>query len=162
MSDDDEARVFAPFNLLRAKVGNKPGPNLDQIVASAEAALDDMKDEFDVWIGNDMQALRDALTALRQSMPADPEILERIKTLSHEIKGQGATYGYPLLTTVGDLLYVFIERNSEIAAKHLDLLDTHVDFMALVLGQKVHDEGDQQVRSILAGLRDAAKKAASG
>ena len=162
MSDDDKAKVFTPFNLLRAKVGNKPGLNLDQVVARAEAALDDMKDEFDVWISDDLQALRNALTALRQANPPDSEILERIKTLSHEIKGQGATYGYPLLTTVGDLLYVFIERNSEIAAKHLDLLDAHVDFMALVLGQKVHDEGDQQVRSILAGLRDAAKKAASG
>jgi len=162
MDDDKEARVFTPFNLLRAKIGNKPGPNLDQIVASAESAIDDLKDEFEVWIRDDLQALREALTALRQTTPVDPDILARIQTLSHEIKGQGAIYGYPLLTTVGDLLHGFIQRNPEVAAKHLDLLDAHVDFMALVLAQGVHDEGDQRVRNILSGLRNAAKKAHAG
>ena len=162
MDDDNEARVFTPFNTLRAKIGNKPGPNLDQIVANAEAALDDMKVEFEVWIRDDLQALRDALTALRETTAADPAILARIKTLSHEIKGQGATYGYPLLTIVGDLLHGFIECDPEVAAKHLSLLDAHVDFMTLVLAQEIRDEGDARVRKILAALVEAAKKAHTG
>jgi chemotaxis protein histidine kinase CheA len=158
MEDDDEAQVFTPFNMLRAKIGNKPGPDLDQIVASAEAALEDLKEEFEVWIRDDLRALRDAVAALRKT-PADPEILARVQTLSHEIKGQGATYGYPLLTTVGDLLHGFIQRNPAVAGKNLHLLDAHVDFMTLVLGRGIHDEGDQRARNILAGLRNAAKKA---
>ena len=40
MSDDNDARVIRTPNLLRAKIGTKPGPDLDHIVAQAEAALD--------------------------------------------------------------------------------------------------------------------------
>jgi len=157
MSDDDGARVFTPPNLLRAKVGNKSGPNLDQIVAKAEAALTGLQDDYEVWIRDDLKTLRDAVASLRQEV--DPTVLERVKILSHEIKGQGATYGYPLLTTVGHLLYGFIDRDADVAARHLDLIDAHVDFMALVLSEKIDDQGGLQAQGILAGLEDAAKKA---
>lgn len=156
MSDND-ARVFTPPNLLRAKIGNKLGPNLDQIVAKAEAALDELRDEYEVWIRDDLKALRDAVVSLRKGEV--PTALERIKILGHEIKGQGATYGYPLLTTVGHLLFIFIERDADVAARHLDLIDAHVDFMALILSEKIDDQGGLQAQGILAGLQDAAKKA---
>ena len=157
MSDDDGARVFTPPNLLRAKVGNKPGPDLDQIVAKAEAALTELQDDYEVWIRDDLKTLRDAVASLRQQV--DPTVLERIKILSHEIKGQGSTYGYPLLTTVGHFLYGFIDRDADVAARHLDLIDAHVDFMALVLSQKIRGEDDLQAQCIWSGLQDAAKKA---
>jgi|GEM_PF-1366617 len=156
MSDND-TRVFTPPNLLRAKVGNKPGPDLNQIVAKAEAALSDLQDDYEVWIRDDLKTLRAAVASLRKE--ADPATLERIKILGHEIKGQGATYGYPLLTTVGHLLYILIERDPDVAAQHLNLIDAHVDFMALILSEKIDDQGGLQAQGILAGLQDAAKKA---
>ncbi len=161
MSDDnDSSRVFTPPNLLRAKVGNKPGPDLDQIVAKAEAALTELQDDYEVWIRDDLKALREAVASLRQEV--NPTVLERIKIMSHEIKGQGSTYGYPLLTIVGHFLYGFIDRDEDVAARHLALIDAHVDFMALVLSQKIRDEDDPQAQGILSGLQDAAKKAHGG
>ena len=156
MSDDD-VRIFTPPNLLRAKVGNKPGPNLDQIVAKAEAALTELQDDYEVWIRDDLKTLREAVKSLRQEL--DPTVLERIKTLGHEIKGQGTTYGYPLLTIAGDLLYRFIAEDGKVAANHLALIDAHVDFMALVLSDKIHDQDDVTAQGILAGLEQAAKMA---
>jgi len=158
MSDDnDSSRVFTPPNLLRAKVGNKPGPDLNQIVAKAEAALTELKDDYEVWIRDDLQTLRDAVASLRQEF--DPKVLERIKTLGHEIKGQGSTYGYPLLTTAGNLLYSFIDRDADVAAQHLDLIYAHVDFMTLILNQNIHDQGDANAQGVLSGLQSAAEKA---
>jgi chemotaxis protein histidine kinase CheA len=154
---DGNARIFTPPNMLRAKVGNKPGPDLDQIVAKAEAALIELKDDYEVWIRGDLKTLREAVASLRQKN--DPATLERIKIMGHEIKGQGATYGYPLLTTVGHLLYTFIEMDANVAAQNLDLIDAHVDFMALILAEKIDDEGGLQAQGILAGLQDAAKRA---
>ena len=161
MSDDnDSSRVFTPPNLLRAKVGNKPGPDLDQIVAKAEAALTELQEDYEVWIRDDLKTLRDAVADLRQEV--NPAVLERIKILSHEIKGQGSTYGYPLLTTVGHFLYGFIDRDADVAGRNLALIDAHVDFMALVLSQKIHDEDDPLAQGILSGLQDAANKAHGG
>lgn len=157
---DNKAQIFVPPNLLRAKVGNKPGPNIDQMVASAKAALDEMKDDFEVWIRDDLKALKESVAALHRA--ADPIALERIKTLAHEIKGQGSTYGYPLLTAAGDLLHLFIDKDATVAAQNLGIIDAHVDFMALVLNQEIRDQGDAMAQGILQGLRDAAKKAHGG
>ena len=123
----------------------------------AEAAIDELREEYEVWIRDDLKTLHDAVASLRKG--DDPSALERIKILGHDIKGQGATYGYPLLTTVGDLLYIFIERDADVAQRHLDLIDAHVDFMALILSEKIDDQGGLQAQGILAGLQDAAKKA---
>lgn len=46
MSDSSESQVVQLPNLLRAKVGTKTGPSLDQIVAEAEAALAHMLHAF--------------------------------------------------------------------------------------------------------------------
>ncbi len=154
---DDEVRIFTPPNLLRAKVGDKPGPDLDQIVAKAEAALTELQDDYEVWIRDDLQTLRDAVVSLRREF--DPKVLERIKTLAHEIKGQGSTYGYPLLTNLGHMLYGFIDRDADVAARHLDLIYAHVDFMTLVLNQGIHDQGDATAQGILAGLETAITRA---
>lgn len=154
---NDKSRVFTPPNLLRAKVGDKPGLSLDQIVAKAEAALGELQEDYEVWIRNDLKTLRDAVASLHQTR--DPTVLERIKILGHEIKGQGTTYGYPLLTTAGDLLYRFIAQDATVAAAHLDLIDAHVDFMALILNEKIDDQGGLQAQCILEGLRQAAQRA---
>jgi len=157
---DNKPQIIVPPNLLRAKVGNKPGPDLDQMVASAQAAINEMKNDFEVWIRDDLKALQEAVAAMRQD--ADPALLEVIKTHAHEIKGQGSTYGYPLLTVVGDLLYRFVDSDAKVAAQNLTLIGAHVDFMALVLSQGIHDQGDAQAQGILAGLQDAARKAHGG
>jgi hypothetical protein len=157
---DDKAQVFVPPNLLRAKVGNTPGPRIDQMVASAKAALEEMKEDFEVWIRDDLKSLKESVAALHRA--ADPVTLERIKTHAHEIKGQGSTYGYPLLTAAGDLLHLFIDRDAAVAARNLDIIDAHVDFMTLVLNQELRDQGDEMAQGILQGLRDAAKKAHGG
>ena len=157
MSNDEKVRIITPPNLLRAKVGNKPGPNLDQIVATAEAALTELQEDYEVWIRDDLKTLREAVKSLREKL--EPAVLERIMTLGHEIKGQGTTYGYPLLTIAGDLLYRFVAEDEAVAAKHLQLIDAHVDFMALVLSEKIHDQDDVTAQGILAGLEQAAKKA---
>ena len=154
---DDKAQIIVPPNLLLAKVGTKPGPNIDQMVASAQAALDDMKEDYEVWIRDDLKSLKESVAALHRA--ADPIVLERVKTQAHEIKGQGSTYGYPLLTAAGDLLHNFIEKDATVAAQNLGIIDAHVDFMALVLSQELRDQGDTLAQGILQGLQEAAKKA---
>jgi len=157
MADDDKSQIIVAPNMLRAKVGDKPGPDIDQLVASATAALDELKQDFEIWIRDDLKSLRDSVAAMH--VATDPAALEHIKRYAHEIKGQGSTYGYPLLTDAGDLLYRFISTDTEIAAQNLNLIDVHVDFMALVLNQEIHDHGDALAQGVLTGLRNAAKKA---
>lgn len=155
---DDKAQVIQIPNLLRAKVGNTKGPDLSQIVRDAEAALNDMRDQYEEWIRGYIKAINDALEEARAGVPPDPEAITRIRKNSHEIKGQGETFGYPLLTRAGHLLYRFIEHDPDAAARNLDLIAAHIDFMNLVVKNGVHDEGGLEEAQLLDALETAARK----
>ena len=154
----NKAQVIKVPNLLRAKVGNKPGPDLNQIVRQAEAALGSMQDQYETWIRDYVTKINEALATARRSVPPDPETIALIRKTSHDIKGQGETFGYPLLTQVGHMLFYFIDRDQGQAARSIDLIAAHIEFMNLVLQDKIHDQGGAKEQHILAGLEAASRK----
>ena len=162
MTTDPDAQVIRMPNLLRTKVGTEPGPDLDKIVASAEAVLAEMQDQYEAWVRGDLKAMNEALAAAQTGAHPNPEALKRIRVMAHEIKGQGATFGYPLLTTVGHMLHGLIDRLGADAAKHLDLIAAHVGFMNLVVCNEVRDDGGIQENQALMGLEMAVKRALDG
>ena len=162
MTTDPDVHVIRMPNLLRTKVGTEPGPDVDEVVAAAEAALAEMKDQYEVWIRDYLKTINEALTAAQSSPQPDPKDLQRIKMMAHEIKGQGATFGYPLLTTVGHMLHSLIDRMGADVAKHMDLIAAHVGFMNLVVGNEVRDDGGIQENQVLMGLEMAVKRAFDG
>ncbi len=154
----DKAQVIKVPNLLRAKVGNRPGPDLNQIVRQAESALDGMQEQYETWIRDYVAKINEALAKARRSVPPDPEAIALILKTSHDIKGQGLTFGYPLLTRVGHMLHHFIEHSGGRAARSIDLIAAHIEFMNLVLQDQIHDDGSVKEQQILAGLEAAASK----
>ena len=157
MSDKTPQIIKAP-NLLRAKIGNKPGPDLNQIVEQAEAALDDMKDQYEGWIRGYLETINTAMSEAQAGVPPNPDAIARIRKTSHEIMGQGLTFGYPLLTKVGHMLHGFIDRDEANAARNLDLIAAHVDFMNLVFQKPIRGDGGPEEERFLGVLVDAARK----
>ena len=160
--DRDEAcltiwSMFGP-NLLRAKIGNKPGPNMDQIVKQAEAALDDMSDQYEGWIRDYLETINTAMSKAQVAVPPDPDAIATIRKTSHEIKGQGQTLGYSLLTQAGHMLHGFIDRDEACAARNLDLIAAHIDFMNLVVQKGIHGDGGPKEEMLLGALDQAARK----
>lgn len=155
---DDKAQVIQVPNLLRAKIGNKEGPDLDEIVRDAEAALSDMQEQGEGWIRDYLQTINEALEQARASVPPDPEAITLICKTSHELKGQAGTFGYPLLTVAAKLLQRFIEHDETVAARNLDLIAAHVDFMNLVVQNSVQGDGGPQEDQLLTALETAAQK----
>ncbi len=123
---DAEVQVIRPFNRLRARLGTAPGPSLDQMVADAEAALESLHGDCEIWALNDLREINSLLAAARANPAPDLENIQRILRLSHDTKGEGATFGYPLLTTIAQLLYRFIDRDEARAATRRDLVTAHI------------------------------------
>lgn len=157
---DDKAQVIKVPNMLRAKVGNKPGVSPDTIVQQAEASLSGMQEEYESWIRDYLKTINKALAEARRGSTPNMDAIARIRRTSHEIKGQGQTFGYPLLTRVGHMLHGFIERDEAVAARHLDLIAAHVDFMNLVVQESLRGDGGAKEDELLAALEAAAQKLA--
>ncbi len=153
-----EVQVIKPFNRLRAKLGTAAGPNLDQIIADAEAAIESLQGDCEIWALDDLRKINILLTEARANPAPDLEGIRRIMWMSHDIKGEGTTFGFPLLTTIAQLLYRFIERDEAKAALRLDLVAAHIDAMTVVVSQGIRDQGDDMGRRLRGALEDAADK----
>jgi len=158
MDNSGDGTVIKVPNLLRAKVGTAPGPSLDQIVAEAEKALNGLQAQSRVWIQEYLAALAETVDTARAGTAPKIEAIDRVRKIAHDIKGQGTTFGYPLLTVVGHMLHGFTERDPEAAARHLEVVAAHVDFMNLVIKHEIHDSGGPQVAHMLSALKTAAAK----
>src|SRR5262249_12264976 len=93
--------VITPPNRLRGVVGR--AIDGDDPVASAEAALAQLSSEFASWMDDECERLDRARRNVRQNgMTALPR--EALFRCSHDIKGQAATLGFPLVADVAGSL----------------------------------------------------------
>jgi HPt (histidine-containing phosphotransfer) domain-containing protein len=118
--------VIVPENKLRKAVSLKPISIHDDPVARAEAALAALSTEF----GSMMDEECDRLDKARQNLAKDgfsKTNKERIFHAAHDIKGEAATLGFPLVAAAADSLCRLIEYAPDVTRIPLKLVDQHVD-----------------------------------
>src|ERR1700744_6132748 len=98
---DDEVEVFMPPNTLKAKVGNFTGVDMSAI-KRAENAMESLKDNFAEWAQDDVRRLVEA----RNAYANKPDAQSRAALLraAHDMKGQAATFDFPLIARVAGSL----------------------------------------------------------
>ena len=119
--------VITPENKLRRVVSNKPSiPGEVHPVERAEKALAELSTEFTIWM--DVECER--LDAARRGVAANGLTATDKDSLfhaAHDIKGEAATFGFPLLAPVADSLCRLIEYTPDATRIPIMLVDQHVD-----------------------------------
>jgi HPt (histidine-containing phosphotransfer) domain-containing protein len=119
--------VIKPENKLRKVVSSRPlQPGEDDPVARAEKALADLSTEFSSWMDAECERLDQA----RRSIAAGgftPENRDAIFRAAHDIKGEAATFGYPLVALAADSLCRLIEHTPDVTRIPIQLVDQHVN-----------------------------------
>lgn len=125
-------------------------------VASAQSAVGGLAEQYIGWVSADLARLEAAQALIRGA--DDGAAMRSAFEIAHVIKGQGGTFGYPLVTEVAGLLCRYLERaQSEgrfdpgVAAAHLEALT------GLVEGRIAGDAGDR-ARDLLAILKSRADR----
>lgn len=158
MKQNAQFEVINPPNSLAGKVKATGGPELDTIVREAEEALEDLQESYTVWVRQDLDQL-DRL--LRQAL-ADPgsaaRKLKSIHQTSHDIKGQGATFEFPLLTHIAASLCTLIGDGGRSNEVLLVLARIHVDALNVVLKENIRGMGGAQGKQMVEMLRAAVEK----
>jgi chemotaxis protein histidine kinase CheA len=105
-------------------------------IKRAEKAIDDLKEEFVEWINTDVSKLvttRDAYAG-----KSNGAALKGLYRAAHDLKGQGTTFDFPLVTRVAaslcNLTELMDERHPPIA-----LIDAHVDAIKIVVRDNIRD-----------------------
>ena len=159
MTERASFQVINPPNRLAIKVPRHGGPDLQTIVRDAEAALRELSESYDEWIRADIATLEDLLDQAVADGTAAPKLIDRIFVISHEIKGQGATFEFPLLTLIAESLCTLIETSGEESSERLKLIGLHIDALKVVVNENIRGAGGDSGKEMIAMLRMAVEKA---
>ncbi len=146
---------FAPQRVTESPIQSDSSANATgnvfnpELLREAEAALKALKEDYTTWIKNDIAAIvSDCAGSL------DSEVVARIGNLAHEIKGQGASFGFPLITAIAQSLYEFCVSLEAPCDRHVGIIRTHTDAMARVIDERLGGHRGKDGREILRAIND--------
>jgi hypothetical protein len=125
---------------LRPKLGmGKFGGFDPAAIAKAEAALKNLSSNFSQWLQDEVDKLEAARQALRTG-GVTAHNLEGLYLRAHDLKGLGATYGFPLITRVAASLCLLTEDEEKRAQAPMALIDAHIDAIRAAVAQDIRDD----------------------
>ena len=133
--------LFMPPNMLKAKAGSGPGGLDMAAVKRAQQAMETLKSEFADWLADDVGVLVAARTRYGEKPDADTRAA--LLRAAHDIKGQAATFNYPLIARVAGSLSRMIGDLPESTALPLSLIDAHVNAILVIHKQAMQDTADK-------------------
>lgn len=145
----DKKKVIVRFyrfqNRLKEKTaGLAPGNAVisTEAMEAAEAALNKMSEDYPDWVSALLVKLQEQHGRCVDTPEKRHEFFEKINHIAHDMKGQGGTFGYPLITKFSDSLYGFtVKRPGEINDNQIELVKSHVDAMRAVIRGRVAGDG---------------------
>src|SRR5947209_17140209 len=149
----DHEVIVPPNKLKKAVEKVKPGTRIAfDPVARAEAALAELADDFSVWMDQECLRLDAARNAIKASgiTPANRDVLFRA---AHDIKGQAATFGFPMVAPVADSLCRLIEHTPDPARVPLPLVDQHVDAIHAITHKNTRGDTNANAAKLAGKLR---------
>ena len=128
------------------------------LLAEAEKELERVALDFTQWAGNYLKNLGELVQKAAADAGGRRKIYEEINLLAHELRGQGGTFGYPLITTFGKMLYEATRPGCREDANGVEIVKAHVDAMRAVIREKISGDGGDIGRELLASLKQAIDK----
>src|SRR6185295_1075376 len=126
---------------------------MSAVLARAEAAVADLAKDYATWALGDLARARTALTAATDDPTQRVRHVEALFRVAHDLKGQGASFGFPLVTKISQSLCVLTrDRARDYQARHLDLAKSHLDAIELVLTKSIKGEGGKVGAELVAKL----------
>lgn len=127
----------------------QPTGNADSL-SEAEAAVAALAENFVAWIGEDIAKAREALEHARESAGDNREDIRAIFEVVHNVKGQGGSFGYNLLTRIGGSLCDYIrDAKSSADEQQLKVISAHFAAMEFVLEKKIQGDGGDIGKQLL-------------
>jgi len=108
-------------------------------IHSLDADSDEQLLEYYLDWTDDAIAEMDTLVAAAKTAPSE-DTNQKIYEISHNIKGMGTSFGFPLITEAGRSLCGYLRKRGE---RELDytLVETHIKSFRLILSKRLMADG---------------------
>ncbi len=124
-----------------------------------EKAMDvlaDLAQEYEKWVQADLHRLQ---AIFKQAEALDGEkrthlIQTDLFRVAHDMKGQGATFDYELVTQIGNHLCRYVEKKSFFGPAEMDAVSQHIQALAFVIDAHLTGDGGVEGQKLAAQIED--------
>jgi HPt (histidine-containing phosphotransfer) domain-containing protein len=148
----EDHEVIVPPNRLQKAVAIARPAGFDPI-ARAEEALGNLAGEFSVWMDRECEELDEARRKVKATGFTE-ETRDTLFRAAHDIKGEAATFGFPLVAPPADSLCRLIEHTPDLARIPLELVDQHVEAIRAIVRESARRDIEDVARALTRRLRD--------
>lgn len=158
MADKPKVEFIDNPNPIKKKVRLEQGVDPKNLINRADKQVAKLSGEFEEIFAENILALSEAMSTLKQSAGDDDDALGRLRGLLHDLRGQAGTFGYPLVSQVGDSACKFIDLSDEVGATETEVLSMHVDALKAISQAKIKGDGGAVGAELMGGLRKVILK----
>jgi len=155
---DDHEVLHPPRSLDKALSTTGRAATIDLgAIARAEKALAALAIEFSAWMQNEIRVLDAARDILHQRGIGE-ETRAAMFRAAHDIKGEAATFGYPIAGMIAGSLCRLMDEIDAPDALPLLVIDQHVDAVRAIVRQDVKGDEDETALAIAARLDELVSR----
>lgn len=157
-----------PVNNLGAKFGLDGEASIPKdLIARAEAAVRALSQQYPALVQSEIERARVAAATLAaaKSPESARQAAGKVFELAHDLKGQGGSYGYPLVSSIAASLCELSQKAKTFDAQLSEAVNVHINAIALVIKKMIKNPEDAegkrlvlQVETLTAHLTGPAAK----
>jgi hypothetical protein len=138
--------------------GGSAAPSLANINAEtirrAEEAVGKLADQYRDWVRGDIEKLREFIMSARTGGDARAAAYAEIRKIAHDLRGQGTTFGFPLVTRMAQSISEILKHGSMDDTSDA-ILSAHIDALAEIVEGNVAGTGGAPGARIVATVETA-------
>ena len=158
MTEDDdefEVEISPPSYALMAKapvIEDAIEPALREITA----VLQSKSDMYHKRLLEVLERLEDAFKGLDDA-DTTKQSLKMLRQLTHNLKGEGGTFDYPMISGICQTFCSFIEDLAAVEEFELAVIRLHIDSIRMVVTENMRGDVGEEGTAILSGLQEVVE-----
>lgn len=152
--------IFHRPNVLKKRASTPGGLTPGEMLQRIQSTVSGFGDRYLDQARNDLNVLSGLVRAARGGR-LDTETVGRVHALAHQLKGEGGSFGYPLVTAIGASLEAYLDKLGPERRTAADpgVVATHVEALRLVIRNNITGTGGAIEKQMLEGLSRVVAKA---
>jgi hypothetical protein len=130
---------------------------MEAVLARAQAAVADLAKTYAPNTLADLDRCVALLKAAREDANTRGVSVKELYGIAHNIKGQGSSFGYPLVTRIGHSLCTLVRQERDFSDADLGVMQAHLDALRLILVKDIKGEGGETGTKLAARLENMVK-----
>lgn len=139
--DPASAEIITPADSLADKVSRSEGEGADALFEVADAAIKKQAIDYVARLQRDLVEVKNAIDIALANDERRDAVVDRLFSLIHNMKGQGTTFGYPLVSQIGALTCSILQRSRPADDSRLRIVKAHIDALSIVIEHNLAGDG---------------------